>query len=116
MPREMTMSKKVKICFVIPENLQKDLKEKIVMDGYSLKGKSQWVSEAVERLLNIDSYVDLVKVNDEMHGFERFESVLVDRTLKMKLDESVINIRRKYPEIDGVQSRIMRTAILQRLL
>lgn len=116
MLKGMGMSKKVKISFVIPEGLQKDLKERIVLDGYSLKGKSQWVAEAVELLLKIDSYMDLVKVNDVMKGFEKFESVLVDRKLKIQLDESVINIRKKYPEVDGVQSRIMRTAILQRLL
>lgn len=110
------MSSKVKISFVLPEGLQKDLKERMVQDGYSLKGKSQWVSEAVEKLLGLDSFVDFVKVNDVMHGFEKFESIVVDKQLKTKLDESVIKIRRKYPEIDGVQSRIMRTAILQRLI
>lgn len=110
------MSKKVKISFVIPEGLQKDLKERIVLDGYSLKGKSQWVAEAVEKLLMIKGYIDLVKVNDEMQGFEKFESILIDRDLKVQLDKSVISVRKKYPEIEGVQSRIMRTAILQRLL
>ena len=110
------MTKKVKVSFVVPKGLQKDLREKIVLDGYNLKGKSQWVVEAVEKLLTINSYMDLVKVNDHMHGFEKFESVLVDQALKTKLDESVINVRRKYPELDGVQSLIMRTAILQRLL
>lgn len=110
------MTDKVKISFVLPQGLQKDLKERIVQDGYSLKGKSQWVSEAIEHLLNKESYVDLVKVNDVMQGFEKLESILVEKNLKSKLEASVINIRRKYPEIDGVQSRIMRTAILQRLL
>lgn len=110
------MSNKVKISFVIPEGLQKDLKERIVRDGYSLKGKSQWVAEAVEQLFQRESFIDLVKVNDTMHGFEKFESILIERKLKALVDESVISIRKKYPEIDGVQSRIMRTAILQRLL
>lgn len=110
------MSKKVKISFVIPEGLQKDLREKIVLDGYSLKEKSRWVAEAVEQLLQLNSYIDLVKVNDTMNGFEKFESILIERNLKTQLDESIISIRKKYPEIDGVQSRIMRTAILQRLL
>ena len=116
MLRGLSMSKKVKVSFVIPEGLQKDLKERIVLDGYNLKEKSQWVAEAIEQLLKINSYMDLVKVNDEMQGFEKFESVLLDMKLKIRVDESVITIRKKYPEIDGVQSRIMRTAILQRLL
>lgn len=110
------MNSKVKINFVVPENLQRDLNARIVMDGYSLKGKSQWVAEAVEKLLQANNYVDLVKVNDAMQGFEKAESVLVDRQLKRQMEASVIQIRRKYPEIEGVQSRIMRTAILQRLL
>lgn len=110
------MSKKVKISFVIPESLQKDLRERIVLDGYTLKGKSQWVAEAVEQLLKVNSYIDLVKVNDVMHGFEKFESILIERKLKSQLEESIISIRKKYPEMDGVQSRIMRTAILQRIL
>ncbi len=110
------MSSKVKISFVLPEGLHKDLRERMVFDGYSLKGKSQWVAEAVERLFQLDDFMDLVKVNDVMQGFEKFESVLVDKKLKMQLDDSVIQVRKRYPEIDGVQSRIMRTAILQRLL
>lgn len=110
------MSKKIRICFVLPEGLQQDLRKQMVTDGYSLKGKSLWVSESVERLFNFENYIDLVKVNDEMTGFEKTESILIDKGLKAKIDESIINVRRKYPELDGVQSRIMRTAILQRLL
>lgn len=110
------MSNKVKVSFVIPEGLQKDLRERMVLDGYSLKGKSQWVAEAVEKLFQLNDFMDLVKVNDVMQGFEKFESVLIDKKLKMQLDDSVIKVRKKYPEIDGVQSRIMRTAIIQRLL
>lgn len=110
------MSNKVKISFVIPHNLQQELRERIVIDGYSLKGKSLWVAEAVEQLFKLNGYIDLVKVNDEMTGFEKFESVVVGRELKKQLDKSIISIRMKYPNIEGVQSRILRTAILQRLL
>ena len=110
------MPNKVKISFVLPEGLQKDLREKIVFDGYSLKGKSLWVSESIEQLFKLKDFMDLVKVNDVMQGFAKFESVLIDRELKKELDESIIRVRKKYPEIEGVQSRIVRTAILQRLL
>jgi len=110
------MSNKVKISFVLPEGLRKDLNERIVHDGYNLKGKSRWVAEAVQQLFKLTNFADLVKVNDVMHGFDKLESILIDRQLKIQLDGSVIEVRKKYPEIDGVQSRIMRTAILQRLL
>jgi hypothetical protein len=116
MRRESNMNEKVKVSFFIPEGFQKDLRERIVADGYTLKGKSLWVAEAVERLLKKNGYIDLVKVNDVMTGLEKFESVLIDKSLKKRLMQSVISVRKKYPDIEGVQSRIIRTAILQRLL
>ena len=115
MLRENLMTK-VKIAFVLPEGMQRDLKEKIVKDGYDLKEKSLWVSEAIENLLKLKSYADLVKLNDEMNGFEKMESVVVARHLKSQINDAVIDIRKVYPALEGVQSRILRTAIMQRLL
>jgi len=110
------MSEKVKISFVLPKNLQCELREKVIRDGYDMKGKSRWVAEAIDNLLETESFPDLVKLNDEMKGFEKLESVVVSKELKKQLDDSVINVRRVYPAIEGVQSRIVRTAIMQRLL
>ncbi len=110
------MTNKVKITFVLPENLQRDLKEQIVKDGYDLRGKSRWVSEAIERLIETEGFAELVKLNDEMKGFEKLESVVLSRQIKSQLDNAIICVRKEYPSIEGVQSRIMRTAIVQRLL
>lgn len=110
------MSDKVKVAFVLPKSLQNELKERIIKDSYDLKGKSRWVAEAIEKLLAMESFPDLVKLNDEMKGFEKLESVLISRDLKKQVDDAVINVRKKYPSIEGVQSRILRTAIVQRLL
>lgn len=110
------MSNKVKVTFVLPANLQQDLKKQLVQEGYHLKGKSQWITEAIEQLFSMNSYVDLVKLNDEMKGFTKVESIVVARTFKKQLEEAVIQVRLKYPSLEGVQSRILRTAIVQRLL
>ena len=110
------MNDKVKITFVLPTNLQKGFREKLIKDGYNWKGKSRWVSESIETLLTMSNFPDLVKINDEMKGFEKLESVVIVKELKMKLDLAIINVRKQYPAIEGVQSRILRTAIMQRLL
>jgi len=107
---------KVKVTFVLPEPLQKDLRERMLRDGYDLKGKSRWVSEAVGMLLETNDYSDLVKLNDEMSGFDKLESIVIDPNLKIRINEAALTVRKKYPVIEGVQSRIMRTAIVQRLL
>lgn len=110
------MSDKVKITFVLPTMLQSEFKERMIKDKYHMKSKSRWVSEAINELLTTQSYPDLVKLSDEMKGFEKLESVVISHDLKKQLDEAVINIRKKYPALEGVQSRIVRTALVQRLL
>ena len=107
---------KVKLTFVLPSTLQQELREKIIRDSYDMKGKSRWIAEAVERLLATKGYPDLVKINDEMKNFAKQESVLMTPELKRQLDGAIVDVRVKYPTIEGVQSRIIRTAIVQRLL
>jgi hypothetical protein len=51
-----------------------------------------------------------------MKGFEKLESVVITKNLKKYVDDAVIEIRKKYPAMEGVQSGIVRTAIVQRLL
>lgn len=108
--------KKNKIAFVLPENLYNEMRQKIIADGYGLRGKSIWVEEAIEQLLKVHKYIDLVDINDEMRGFNKAETILVSMEMKRKLDNALIQVRQVYPAMNGVQSRIVRTAILQRLL
>lgn len=110
------MADKVKITFVLPNSLQRELKERVIKDNYDMKGKSRWVTEAIETLLVTETFPDLVKINDQMKGFEKQESVVIPRDMKKQLEDAIVNVRKIYPEIDGVQSRIVRTAIMQRLL
>lgn len=110
------MRSKFKISFVIPKNLQRDLCARVISDGYGLRGKSKWVSEAISRLLEIANYPELVSYSDEMQDFDKVENVVIDHATKSDLDQAIIAVRTKYPTIEGVKSRIVRTSILQRLL
>lgn len=114
--RNRIAAEKVKISFVLPAALQQDMKEKMIREGYDLKGKSRWVSEAIESLLKMKTFPELVKLNDEMSGFGKMESVLISRDLKSQLDHAVMKVRQTYLMLEGVQSRLLRTAIMQRLL
>lgn len=110
------MSGRVKLTFAIQKKLKIEVQEKFIKEGYGLRGKSKWISEALEHLLSMKNFPDLVSYNDEMSGFDELETVVLDYKIKVKLEESVIEVRKKYPSIEGVKSRILRTAILQRLL
>lgn len=107
---------KVKIAFAVPAILQSELRESIVKDGYGFRGKSKWVSEAIENLLLITNYPILVNYNDEMTRFNKTETVTVEKSLNHLLEEAITYIRKDFPRLEGVKSRIIRTAILQRLL
>ena len=110
------MPKKSKITFAVPDNLKNELQGMVIKDGYGLRGKSKWISEAVETFLSLKDYLELISYSDEMYGFDQLETVVVEYPLKLKLDKAVVDIRREFPTIEGVKSRIMRTAILQRIL
>lgn len=107
---------KTKVTFVVPTGLQAELRERVTRDGYGLRGKSLWVSEAIQSLIALPNFVSLVQYSEEMHGFEKVETVVVTFELKKQLDEAVLTLRRQHPIAEGVQSSIIRTAIIQRLL
>jgi hypothetical protein len=108
--------KKIRISYFLSEAILTDIKGNMALHGYDLKGKSKWIMEAVLQLFSFENYHELVMINHEMSGFEKLDSISVDQAFKTKLDEAVIEIRKRFPSIEGVQSKILRTAIMQRLL
>jgi hypothetical protein len=107
---------KTKITFVVPEKLQHELRSRVARDDYGLRGKSRWVSEAIHSLLTINNFPELVHYSEDMQGFEKMETVVVNAELKRDLDAAIVKIRTQFPTIEGVQSSIVRTAIMQRFL
>lgn len=110
------MTTKSKVTFVVPMNLQHDLRERVIKDGYGMRGKSTWVTEAIEKLLAINNFPELVHYGDEMKGFQKVETIVIDYQTTLILENAIIAIRKEYPALEGVKSRIIRTAILQRLI
>jgi hypothetical protein len=110
------METKAKITLVIPDNLQKEFREQVIKDGYDMRGKSRWIAEGIEYLLTMRNYPELVSLSNAMKGFEKLESVVISKDLKKYMDNAVIEIRKEYPAMEGVQSGIVRTAIVQRLI
>lgn len=110
------INKKIRVSYCLPEAILTDIKNAMVKDGYDLKGKSKWVSEAIYQLLSMPNYSELVTINSQMDGFEKLDSISIDKTLKLELDNAVLLIKKEFPVIEGVQSKLLRTAIVQRLL
>ena len=109
-------NKKIRLSYCLPEAILVDIKSSMMQQGYDLKGKSKWISEAVHQLLAMPNFSDLVMINNQMDGFEKIDSISIELNLKEQLDKAILEIRKQFPIIEGVQSKILRTAIVQRLL
>jgi len=88
----------------------------VVSEGYGLRGKSKWIEEAVESFLVLPNYHELVDIADEMKQLTRMVSIRLSQALAQRIDEAVVTVRRYYPELEGVRSKILRASIIQRLL
>jgi hypothetical protein len=108
--------KKTKITFAIPEILQKELRLKVTEEGYGFRGKSKWVTEAIDHLLSLDNYPMLVQYSEEMNGFDKMDTIVITLEARERMNNALLQIRKQYPALEGVQSAIVRTAIMQRLL
>jgi hypothetical protein len=64
----------------------------------------------------MELYHELVDIGDEIGRLIAVESIYLSYELKEKLDNALIVIRKRYPAMEGVQSCIIRTSIIQRLL
>lgn len=110
------MITKIKTTIRLPLTTQKEMVQAIINGGYGMRGKSKWVMEAIDQLLSRGNYQELVDIGDEISSLVAVESIYLTPEIKEKLDDALIAIRKIYPTMEGVQSCIIRTSILQRIL
>jgi hypothetical protein len=108
--------KKFKLTFTVPIQLQLELNKRVLQDGYGMKGKSKWVAEAVNTFVKMKTFVEMVNIANEMTELEKVESITVDMETKKHLDQAILEARKQSPLLEGVQSRIVRASIIQRLI
>ena len=109
--------KKIKITFKAHIELINKVRLSLIKDNYGTRAKSKWVAEAIEDLLTVDSYGDLVKEERPMGKLESNpEAIYITLKLRILLDKAIEECLKHDPFKQGMQSSIIRTAIIQRLL
>ena len=96
--------------------LHHKLQQRIINDGYGMRGKSKWIIEAIEMFLEIPDYPSLVDIADDMNQFSEILSIRLPEELMSKIDGAIVKVRRRYPVLEGVKSNLVRASIMQRLL
>ncbi len=114
----MTRSNSTK-SFKIPASLEIEMHQKLVSDGYGLRGKSKWICDAIRKFLTCpdkDFVLDCIELSEELENLEKSISFRPTQQVADLLDEWIINVRIKMPAMEGLKSKIIRTAIVHSLL
>ena len=97
-------------------NAVKEIHTKMLDEGYSLREKSKWISEAIEDFLTLKEYQSLVEMAELVNDFTKNETIYITPDIEDKLDEAIIKVRTQYPTLEGVKSLIVRARIIRRLV
>jgi hypothetical protein len=110
------MQKKVMTSIKLQKNLHRRLQQRIIEDGYGMRGKSKWIIESIESLLKIADYPTLVDIAEDMDQLNDIVSIRVPEDLMVCIEQAMVRVRKQYPMIEGVKSNLIRASIIQRLL
>lgn len=110
------MHKKVMTSIKLQKNLHRRLQQRIIEDGYGMRGKSKWIIESIEALLDLVDYPTLVDIADDMDQLSDMVSIRIPEALMIRIEKAVVQVRMQYPTIEGVKSNLIRASIIQRLL
>ncbi len=108
--------KKKRISVIMSNNAVKEIHEKMLAEGYSLREKSKWISEAIEDFLTLKEYQSLVEMAELVNDLTKNETIYITPAIEDKLDEAIIKVRTQYPALEGVKSLIVRASIIRRLV
>jgi metal-responsive CopG/Arc/MetJ family transcriptional regulator len=112
----MTMNKKVMTSIKVQKKLHYKMQQRVISDGYGMRGKSRWIIEAIENFLQLPDYPDLVDIADDMDQLSEIISIRLPEILMVAIDKAIIQVRRDYPAMEGVKSNLIRASIIQRLI
>jgi metal-responsive CopG/Arc/MetJ family transcriptional regulator len=110
------MQKKVVTSIKLQKKLHHRLQQRIIEDGYGMRGKSKWIIESIESLLLLVDYPTLVDIAEDMNQLTDIVSIRLPEDLMMKIEKAVVHVRKQFPTIEGVKSNLVRASIMQRLL
>ncbi len=114
----MTRSSTTK-SFKIPASLEFEMNKKLVSDGYGLRGKSKWICDSICKFLTFQDkefVLECIEFSEELENLTKSISFRPTTLVDRLLDEWIVNVRMKMPTIEGLKSKIIRTAIIHNLL
>ena len=110
------MIKKSRINVILPENVSKEIRQRMLKDNYSLREKSRWISEAIEDFFKLNDYHTFVEMANLVADLTHTETIHITSDIVEKLENAVLQVRKEYPVLEGVKSLIVRASVIRRLV
>jgi len=110
--------KSKKITIRVSSRLRGEVQSAVNKAGFGSRGKSKWLKQAIANFLKDPNFVDYVEHGTDINQAElnQVEAFYIDQETILKLKEAVLTVRVKYPMFEGVQSALIRAAIVYSLM
>lgn len=105
--------------FKIPASLEIEMNKKIVSQGYGLRGKSKWICDVLCQFLKCSDeqfVLDCIEYAEELERLDKSITFRPTAEVDELLNRWVVKSRLSMPTLEGVKSKIIRTAIFHGLL
>tara|TARA_R110000868_G_C10672784_1_gene746777 strand:+ start:381 stop:731 length:351 start_codon:yes stop_codon:yes gene_type:complete len=114
----MQARKVKKITVRFPKRLRSEMQASLAKSGYGLRGKSRWMKDAISVFLSQPDFVDYVDNGIDINQAELtdVEAFYLDAETVNMLKSAFVKIRVKYPLFEGVQSALIRAAVVYNLM
>lgn len=112
----MTEQTKMTTSIKLQKKLHQRLQQRIIADGYGMRGKSKWIIESIESLLRLEDFPSLVDIAEDMDQLSDMVSIRLPEDLMLRIEHAIVEVRKQYPASEGVKSNLIRASIIQRLL
>lgn len=109
-------TKKITVRF--PRKLKAEMQASLIKSGYGLHGKSRWLKEAITTFVRQSDFVDFVEHGIDINQAELLdvEAFYLDQQTIELLTNAIVRVRVKYPLFEGVQSALVRAAVVYVLM
>jgi hypothetical protein len=109
-------TKKITVRF--PKRLKAEMQAVLIQSGYGLHGKSRWLKEALATFLLQPGFVDYVESGIDINqaALSEVEAFYLDQDTILMLKNAFVQVRVKYPLFEGVQSALIRSAVVYALM
>lgn len=108
--------KKVSVRF--PERLKREMHTSLINSGHGLHGKSKWLKGVIKSFVSKPNFIDYVQngIPINQADLSQTEAFYLDAETIEILKKAFIHIRAIDPLFEGVQSALIRSAIVYHLM